>query len=198
MPFRNTVKGIGCDLNINQVDGTLGDVNYIQHNTHTHTHLSVSSFVMEISESVYSWAVLRFEITKIKNMFWKDVLNSWVLFPKKFTFVNEEEILFLNIWNNIDILINIKPEIYKNYFEKCVIVLYDLLDSHGRFMDYDTFSTKYNIRSNMTSDVTNTVKKLLQASPGRLAVLLQGAQERWSYLVSCLHQSYISDPFIHP
>ena len=84
-------------------------------------------------------------IRKINNMFWKDVLNSWVLFQQKFTFVNEEDILSLNIWNNNDILINRKPVIYKNYFERGVIFLYDLLDSQGRFMDYDTFSTKYNI-----------------------------------------------------
>ena len=40
-------------------------------------------------------------------------------FNKKITFVNEEEILNLNIWNN-NILINRTPVIYKNYFEKSV------------------------------------------------------------------------------
>ena len=36
-----------------------------------------------------------------------------------------------------------------------------------------------------------------QASPGRLAVLLQAVQEGWSCLVSCPHRSYIFDPFIY-
>ena len=35
-----------------------------------------------------------------------------------------------------------------------------------------------------------------QASPGRLAVLLQAVQEGWSCLVLCPHRSYIFDPFM--
>ena len=37
-----------------------------------------------------------------------------------------------------------------------------------------------------------------QASPGRLAFLLQAVQEGWSCLVLCLHRSYTIDPFIYP
>ena len=36
-----------------------------------------------------------------------------------------------------------------------------------------------------------------QASPVRLAVLLQAVQEGWSSLVSCPHRSYTFDPFIY-
>ena len=36
-----------------------------------------------------------------------------------------------------------------------------------------------------------------QASPGRLAVLLQAVQEGWSCLVSCPRRSYTSDPLIY-
>ena len=46
-------------------------------------------------------------------MFWKGELNSWVLFQQKLTFVNGEELIILNVWNNNDILINRKPVIYK-------------------------------------------------------------------------------------
>ena len=54
------------------------------------------------------------------------------------------------------------------------------------------------ILSTWQDDWNRAVVNKLQASPGRLAVLLRAVQEVCSCLVSCLHQSYIFDPFIHP
>ena len=70
---------------------------------------------------IYGDYFIQLRITKINNIFWKDVLNSWVLFQQKLIFVHEEEILSLNILNNNDILMNRKLVIYKNYFEKGII-----------------------------------------------------------------------------
>ena len=41
------------------------------------------------------------------------------------------------------------------------------------------------------------IKLHCQGWPERLDVLLQVVQERWNWLVSCLHQPHTSDPFIH-
>ena len=54
------------------------------------------------------------------------------------------------------------------------------------------------ILSTWQDDWNRAVVNKLQASPGRLAVLLRAVQEVCSCLVSCLHRSYIFDPFIHP
>ena len=95
------------------------------------------------------------------------------------------------------ISIYIKPEIYKNYFEKGIIVLYDLLDSQGRFMDYDTFSTKYNTRSNMTSDVTNTVKNFFKPVLGDWqSYYRQCRNDEVILFRACISHTYLTHSYI--
>ena len=80
---------------------------------------------------------------KTTNIFWKDVFNSFAKLRKIID--KDENILFQPIWYNELFTINDKTVYYRNWFEKGVIYVYDLLDVDGKLLPYHEFCNKFSL-----------------------------------------------------
>jgi hypothetical protein len=109
---------------------------------------------------IYGDYFLEIKKEKVTNMFWKDVLCSWALVQKNQKLQNTEDIQGLNIWYNTNILLNNKPFIYKNFINKGVIFISDILDEEGDFLTFESFTNKYNINTHFLNyaSLINAVK----------------------------------------
>ena len=80
----------------------------------------------------------------VNNPFWKDVCNAY----------NHLLLNFCNtpscqpLWKNSFIKINNSPVFYKQWFDKGVRFVNDLLDNNGKFLSFNDFQKKYNIMTN--------------------------------------------------
>ena len=89
------------------------------------------------------------QIIKNKNnRFWNDVLSSWIKFSDLGSPSTFEDILSVNIWNNKDIKIADKTIFYKQWFNKHIYFIKDLIDIDGSFMNLKTFCSTYQIQVN--------------------------------------------------
>lgn len=89
------------------------------------------------------------QIMKNKNnQFWNDVLSSWIKFCDLDSPTSFEDILSVNIWNNKDIKIANKTIFYKQWFNKHIYFIKDLIDIDGSFMNFNTFCDTYQIQVN--------------------------------------------------
>ena len=84
----------------------------------------------------------------IRNAFWQEVCSAWTELNLKQFPHNETDFISCNIWKNEKIKVGNQTIIYKEWTEKGIWVVNDLLNSEGKFMNYQTFSEIYNIRTN--------------------------------------------------
>lgn len=81
----------------------------------------------------------------ISNPFWKDVLRSWACFCEEIKIESVCQILNSPIWNNTN-MVRGQTFYIKDWFEKGIRQISDLLDNQGNFYDFETFKTIFNIR----------------------------------------------------
>ena len=76
-----------------------------------------------------------------------------------------EENSYLIIWNNRSILIQNRSIYFKDWAEKGVVSVHDLLDEEGNWLSFGKFSNKYNIRTNFLRymGIISAVKLFLKA-----------------------------------
>ena len=76
------------------------------------------------------------------NMFWKDVFNA----VQCFKYITDADDLFIfnALWFNDKIKINGKVIYYKQWFDKGVRYVYDLVDENGSILCYADFCMKFN------------------------------------------------------
>ena len=90
-------------------------------------------------------------IKTMSNLFWIDVLKHLEEFQnilKKYDDVNE--LLRVPLWQNSEIKINKECVHYKSWADKGVIIIADLLDENGNFLNFETFCLKYSIKCAFT------------------------------------------------
>ena len=80
-----------------------------------------------------------------KNTFWKDVLLSWAKVIEKERNFNWHFFLVSPIWFNNKIKIDNKSIFYKEWFEKGVQSINDLINEDGTYLTLDQFQEKYKI-----------------------------------------------------
>ena len=89
-------------------------------------------------------------LLNIRSRFWTEVLQSWSRvhynFEDNVNLKSEHPQNF--IWYNSDIKIHNKSIYYKQWHEKGIQYVKDLLDENGNFLDYNQFKTKYNLNVN--------------------------------------------------
>jgi hypothetical protein len=83
--------------------------------------------------------------SKLKNTFWKDVLLSWAKVIEKERKFNCHFFLASPIWFNNKIKIDNKSIFYKEWFEKGVQSINDLINEDGTYLTLDQFQGKYKI-----------------------------------------------------
>ena len=77
-------------------------------------------------------------------LFYRQILYSWFLNKDKPDTYNG--ILSEVIWLNNEIQIGSQPVFYKRWYDSGVVYIYDLLHESGRFLTYEEFKHKYNIK----------------------------------------------------
>jgi hypothetical protein len=77
-----------------------------------------------------------------KNTFWKDVLLSWEKVIEKERKFNGHFFLVSPIWFNNKIMIDNKSIFYKDWFEKGVQSINDLINEDGIYLNFGSVSRK--------------------------------------------------------
>ena len=80
------------------------------------------------------------------NIFWNDVLNSWIEICNKQNETKSEEIGSINIWNNKDITIANNSFFYRRWYEKNIYFIKDILNEDGTLMSFNQFINKYELQ----------------------------------------------------
>lgn len=85
-------------------------------------------------------------ISNLNNPFWIDVISSWKVFYKKCDeTIQIEDILNAPIWFNSELLHGENFYI-KQWYEKGIRSITDLIKENGAFYDFNEFKTVYNVR----------------------------------------------------
>ena len=79
------------------------------------------------------------------NIFWNDVLESWIHICNKQNQTKPDEIGSTNIWNNKDITIAHNSFFYRRWYEKSIYFIKDL-NEDGTMMSLNQFSNRYNLQ----------------------------------------------------
>ena len=85
---------------------------------------------------------------KCKNPFWKEIFEAWTEMLNKLKPKNEEEFLTDSLWNNGNIKIGSRSVFYKDWADKGILLINDLVDNEGKFMSFEQCKNIYEIKSN--------------------------------------------------
>ena len=85
---------------------------------------------------------------RCKNPFWEEVFKAWTDLQNKFIPKNEEEFLSDSLWNNENIKIGTTSIFYKDWIDKGIFLINDLLNDEGKLMTFQQFQNIYKIKSN--------------------------------------------------
>ena len=88
------------------------------------------------------------DIKEIKNSFWKDVLNAWVIFGRKVEIKNWQDFLRQPIWFNPLVKVGGKTVCFKKMVKKNILFISDLVDEEGNFFHYNYIRNTLHINVN--------------------------------------------------
>lgn len=114
----------------------------IQNSNSSHWY-SLSNIEFETLFNMGSGYSLRV-IENISNPFWKDILQSWNKFCDSVNVQTIYQILNSPIWYNKNLMQGANVFI-KNWYEKGIRLVSDLLDQNGNFYDFESFKTTYDV-----------------------------------------------------
>ena len=84
----------------------------------------------------------------VKNPFWQEVFNAWTELQNKLVIKDEYEFISMNIWRNKQIKIGNQTIFYRDWANKGIWLINDLLKEDGQFMNLQEFQNKFNINTN--------------------------------------------------
>lgn len=114
----------------------------IQNSNSSHWY-SLSNIEFETLFNMGSGYSLRV-IENISNPFWKDILQCWNKFCDTVNVETIYQILNSPIWYNKNLMQGANVFI-KNWYEKGIRLVSDLLDQNGNFYDFESFKTTYGV-----------------------------------------------------
>ena len=88
------------------------------------------------------------DIKEIKNSFWKDVFNAWVIFGRKVEIKNWQDFLRQPIWFNPLVKVGGKTVCFKKMVKKNILFISDLVDEKGNFFHYNYIRNTLHININ--------------------------------------------------
>ena len=88
------------------------------------------------------------DLKEIKNPFWKDVFNAWVLFGRKVEVTTWNDFLAQPLWFNPLVKVGGKTICYKKMVKKNILFIADLVDDKGHFLDYNYIRNSLNTNIN--------------------------------------------------
>lgn len=95
---------------------------------------------------------------EIQNPFWKDLLKSWISFCKQVKIENLEDVLNSPIWYNSKL--NQGHNLFiKDWYDKGVRQVVDLINETGQLYQFNDFKNKYNVNGTFL-DYMSLLRKL--------------------------------------
>ena len=97
------------------------------------------------------------------NVFWTDVFDAYFEVGRKTIVVNIDELASEPFFCNDKILIARAPFLSRNWIQKGVYIIGNLLDENGQFLKYQAFKDKYGIETNflLYNGCVQSIKKYL-------------------------------------
>jgi len=124
-----------------------------------------------------------FEISKLPvklSDYHKQVLHYW-----KMVFTHNLTPHGSTLWNNRVITISRKTLFFRNWFEKGIIFITDILDEQGNFLSFTDFKTKFDIQS-----LVRDYNKVCKAIPIALLNMIRNYLKREKNEKNCLKITY--------
>ena len=81
--------------------------------------------------------------SELQNPFWKDLMHIWAEFCKILPYENIGQILDSPLWHNENI--GSGKILFKNWHEKGIRVVFDIIGQNGEFYTFEQLKTMYNI-----------------------------------------------------
>ena len=105
-------------------------------------------------------------IKNIKNPFWRDILNDWTAFCDCLNIEKAQDILDSPLWYNKKIISGANFCV-KDWYEKGVRQVADLLDDLGDIYEFETFKTRFGLRGTFLE-----FQSLIRKIPNRWKITL--------------------------
>ena len=97
----------------------------------------------------YGSDFMRNKMSYISNKFWTDTFQAWINFSNKIKIKSWTDFLKQPIWYNINVKVGGKSILYKKWFEKGIVFIYDIIDSNGNFLTFDYIYNILRIQTNI-------------------------------------------------
>ena len=93
------------------------------------------------------------KVEELNNPFWKDLLRSWIMFCNAAKIQTLEDVLFSPLWYNSNFQ-HAKYIYYKDWYNKGIRNVIDLLDTNGNFYQFQQLQEVYNIQGTFLDHAT--------------------------------------------
>ena len=110
---------------------------------------------------------IRRKLKLANNMFWKDVFEAWINYSKNVKICTWEDYINQPIWYNDIVKVGGKSIFYKNFLEKGIVFIYDLLNDQGKpfnisyYKDYLGIQTSFIEIQGLINAINNIKNSLL-------------------------------------
>lgn len=110
--------------------------------------LTISKIINQNKLFIFGTKYIKLLLKKTNNKFWIDVLKAYSEVREK-DYQNENQNIFSSpIYYNHKIMVGNKPIYIKEWYEKGIWYINDLLHENGRFYTQYEFENKYNLKTN--------------------------------------------------
>ena len=98
------------------------------------------------------------------NMFWKNVFSAWKRVLEKEHKYSWDHVLKTPLWYNKNIKIDYRPVFYKDWYQKGIHIIADLLNENGEMLSFEDVCRKYNLDVEMMkfNGIVSSVNKYLK------------------------------------
>ena len=85
----------------------------------------------------------------INNLFWRAILNGYKCFIEKNKPSSMSEIFSIPLWFNMNIKVGGAAVHYKNWENKGIVFINDLMDTNGDFLPFEIFCRNYSLQTHL-------------------------------------------------
>ena len=104
------------------------------------------------------------KLNEIDNPFWKNVFESYLILNNKYCVSDWEQFKILPIWYNNYFKISGKSFLFRDFYEKGIVLVDDLIGNNSDFHRVEYIVNTLNIRTNVLqyNDLISSIKRTLR------------------------------------
>ena len=132
------------------------------------TYFSIFNFMCPFMNDFQNFGAefISTKIKRINNPFWKDVFSSYKVFLDSLKPRTWDQFLSQPIWFNSNFKVGGTCMFYRNWYERGIRFVNDLLDENGSLLSYENVTQMFDLRTNFLDfrSVITTVRRFLTMS----------------------------------